>query len=96
MEDTYFMRLAETYLDRAEAYIQLGDLQKAADDINTVRARAKAKPIAAQDVTIDYLLDERIRELYTEELREVVCVGRENSLNAFENTMTTHKRLEWM
>lgn len=71
-KDTYFMRLAETYLDRAEAYIQLGDLQKAADDINTVRARAKAKPIAAQDVTIDYLLDERIRELYTEELREVV------------------------
>lgn len=71
-KDTYFMRLAETYLDRAEAYIQLGDLQNAANDINIVRARANAKPVEPKDVTIDYLLDERIRELYTEELREVV------------------------
>lgn len=71
-KDTYFMRLAETYLDRAEAYIQLGDLQNAANDINVVRARANAKPVDPKDVTIDYLLDERIRELYTEELRDVV------------------------
>lgn len=63
-KDTYFMRLAETYLDRAEAYIQLGDLQNAANDINIVRARANAKPVEPKDVTIDYLLDERIRELY--------------------------------
>lgn len=66
------MRLAETYLDRAEAYIQLGEMQKAADDINKVRARANAKPVAASEVSIDYLLDERVRELYTEEFREVV------------------------
>lgn len=71
-KDCYYMRLAETYLDRAEAYIQLGELQKAADDINIVRSRANAKPVAVSDVTIDYLLDERIRELYTEELRDVV------------------------
>ncbi len=71
-KDVYFMRLAETYLNRAEAYIQLGDRQKAADDINVVRTRAHAKPVAASDVTIDYLLDERIRELYTEEIRDVV------------------------
>lgn len=68
----YFMRLAETYLDRAEAYIQLGNMQKAADDINVVRTRAQAKPITANEVTMDYLLDERIRELYTEEVRDVV------------------------
>ena len=66
------MRLAETYLNRAEAYIQLGEMQKAADDINVVRSRANAKPITASDVSIDYLLDERVRELYTEEIRDVV------------------------
>lgn len=71
-KDCYFMRLAETYLNRAEAYIQLGDMQHAADDINVVRKRAHATPVAVSDVTIDYLLDERIRELYTEEFREVV------------------------
>ena len=71
-KDNYFMRLAETYLDRAEAYIQMGELQKAADDINVVRTRAHAKPVAVSDVSIDYLLDERVRELYTEEFRDVV------------------------
>ena len=71
-KDCYFMRLAETYLNRAEAYIQLGEMQKAADDINVVRSRAHAKPVATSDVSIDYLLDERIRELYTEEMRDVV------------------------
>jgi len=71
-KDCYYMRLAETYLNRAEAYIQLGEMQKAADDINVVRSRANAKPVAVGDVSIDYLLDERIRELFTEELRDVV------------------------
>ena len=71
-KDCYFMRLAETYLNRAEAYIQLGEMQKAADDINVVRSRANAKLITASDVSIDYLLVERVRELYTEEIRDVV------------------------
>lgn len=71
-KDRYAMRLAETYLYRAEAYIQLGKLELAAADINVVRQRAKAKPVSAADVTIDYLLDERTRELYTEEFRDLV------------------------
>ena len=58
------MRLAETYLDRAEAYIQLGEMQKAADDINKVRARANAKPVAASEVSIDYLLTNVFRIIY--------------------------------
>ena len=62
-------------MNRAEAYIQLGEMQKAADEINVVRSRAKAKLITASDVSIDYLLDERARELYTEEIRDVV-LGR--------------------
>ncbi|MGF7218198.1 hypothetical protein GGR92_004375 [Spirosoma lacussanchae] len=70
-KEFYLMRLAETYLLRAEAYLMKGDLQKAADDINVVRSRAKAKPVAASEVTLDYLLDERARELMLEELRRL-------------------------
>jgi hypothetical protein len=68
------MRLAETYLLRAEAYLLKGDKQKAADDINVVRTRAKAKPVDAANVSIDYLLDERARELIIEEPRRRTLV----------------------
>lgn len=67
--DVYAIRLAETYLIRAEAYLGLTQLQNAADDINEVRDRAQAPLIAAGDVDIDYILDERARELYLEEFR---------------------------
>ena len=67
--DTYYFRLAETYLLRAEAYFGKGDLINAAADINTVRARAKAAPVNPGDVDIDYILDERARELHYEEFR---------------------------
>ena len=68
-KDWYIMRLAETYLLRAEAYLLKGDKQKAADDINMIRNRAKATPVLAGDVTLDLILDERARELYQEEFR---------------------------
>ena len=67
--DFYFARLAETYLLRAEAKFQKGDRQGAADDINEVRERAHAPLISAADVDLDYILDERARELYGEERR---------------------------
>ncbi len=63
------MRLAETYLIRAEAYLGKGDKQNAAKDINVVRARANATPVSADKVDIDYILDERTRELIVEEFR---------------------------
>jgi len=69
VQDYYVARLAETYLLRAEAYLKLGDLSNAAADINVVRARSKATPVAPAGVDIDYILDERGRELYGEELR---------------------------
>lgn len=68
-KDLYAMRLAETYLLRAEAYLGLGEMGLAADDINIVRERSNATPVSAGDVTIDYILDERARELFTEEWR---------------------------
>ncbi|MGZ3912814.1 MAG: RagB/SusD family nutrient uptake outer membrane protein, partial [Flavisolibacter sp.] len=67
-QESYAIRLAETYLVRAEAYMKAGDLDKAAADVNAVRNRAGATPATAADINIDYILDERIRELFGEEL----------------------------
>lgn len=70
-KDEYMYRLAETYLLRAEAYVGKGDKEKAATDINVIRARANAEPAKASEMDIDYILDERLRELYVEEMRMV-------------------------
>lgn len=67
--DQYLFRLAETYLLRAEGYLGLGDKSSAAADINVVRARSGATPVAASQVNIDYILDERMREFGVEEKR---------------------------
>lgn len=69
--DQYYIRLAETYLLRAEAHLGAGNTVQAAADINVIRDRAKAKPITAEMVTIDFILDERIRELGVEEKRRL-------------------------
>jgi hypothetical protein len=69
--DIYAMRLAETYLLRAEAYLGKSDKAKAAADINVVRARAKATPVDPSKVDINYILDERTRELVGEEPRRL-------------------------
>ena len=68
-KDWYIMRLAETYLLRAEAYYRNGNSDKAADDINVVRNRAQATPVTSGEVDLDLILDERARELYMEEFR---------------------------
>lgn len=69
--DQYYMRLAETYLLRAEASLGKGDLASAASDINELRNRAHAVPVQPSEVTIDYILDERARELSFEEDRRL-------------------------
>ena len=69
--DWYMIRIAETYLPRAEARLAQGNKSGAAEDINVLRSRAGAKPCSASDVNIDYILDERVRELFGEEQRWV-------------------------
>ncbi|KAA9349926.1 RagB/SusD family nutrient uptake outer membrane protein [Larkinella humicola] len=73
--DVFVIRLAEVYLIAAEAQMKLGNLQAAADYINVLRTRA-AKPgktaamqIIPSQVTIDFILDERARELAGEQIR---------------------------
>ena len=67
--DRYVMRLAETFLLRAEAHYLNGNLDAAADDINEIRERSMASPITSSDVTMEFILDERARELFVEENR---------------------------
>jgi hypothetical protein len=68
------MRLAETYLLRAEAYFRKGDRGNAKTDINTIRRRAHATEISEAQVSIDFILDERARELVIEEQRRRTLV----------------------
>lgn len=101
-KDVYVFRLAETYLLRAEAYFRKGDLQKAADDINTVRLRSHANPVLPEEVTIDYILDERARELMYEEPRRrtlirmgllVERVRRYGLIESWRNTIQDYDSL---
>jgi len=67
--DQIYLRLADTYLLKAEAQMRLNDLNGAAETINVIRRRANASLVSASDVTVDFLLDERSRELVLEEHR---------------------------
>jgi hypothetical protein len=67
--DIIYLRLAETYLILAEAQFRLGELADAATTINALRARAKATQVTAADINLNFILDERSRELVTEEHR---------------------------
>ncbi len=73
-KDRMKFRLAETYLLLAEAYLGQNDSQKAVDAINEVRRRAGTTLATANQMTMDYLLDERIRELVGEEVRRFTLV----------------------
>jgi hypothetical protein len=93
-------RFAETYLIAAEAKLKLNDLNEAANLINVVRTRAAANggTVAAMtantltDLTangIDYILDERARELCGEQMRwfDLVRTGRLIArVNAYNGT----------
>jgi len=78
-KDRVKFRLAETYLLLAEAYLGQGNPAKAADAVNEVRKRAGASVAGAGQMTMDFLLDERIRELVGEESRRFTLV-RTNKL----------------
>ena len=67
--DHIYLRLADTYLLKAEAEYKLGQLAEAAKTINVIRKRSNASEINASDIDLDFILDERSRELVLEEDR---------------------------
>ncbi|RDV13491.1 RagB/SusD family nutrient uptake outer membrane protein [Pontibacter diazotrophicus] len=86
-KDFILMRLGETYLLRAEAQFMQGKLAEAAESINMLRERADAPLVSAADINLDFILDERARELIGEEnrrftlMRTGTLVERANRLN---------------
>lgn len=68
-KDFILMRLGETYLLRAEAEFKQGKLAEAAESINELRRRANAPLVSAADIDLNFILDERVRELIGEENR---------------------------
>ena len=85
--DQIYMRLAETVLLRAEASLKLGESGDAADDINMLRTRANALPVTAADITLDFILEERSRELLGEEQRRYTLL-RTKSASEFVEWIT--------
>jgi hypothetical protein len=84
-----YLRLAETYLLAAEAEFRLGKLGEAKDHINALRQRSNATLINTGDVTVEAILDERARELFSEEHRRYtlnrfgLLVSRTQQYNKF-------------
>jgi starch-binding outer membrane protein, SusD/RagB family len=62
-------RLSDTYLFLAEARLKQNNLPGAADALNAVRSRAGASLVTVGQVSMDFILDERARELFGEEYR---------------------------
>lgn len=85
VKDWPVMRLGETYLLRAEARFRQGNAAAAAEDINALRNRAfknvraasgnaQLGKVSTSDISIDFILDERARELIAEENRRMTLV----------------------
>jgi len=73
--DYFIFRLAETYLMLAEAQLGAGNVKDATTAINVVRARAgwagkkDAMLIKDSEMTFEFLMEERARELAGEQSR---------------------------
>jgi len=76
IREHYILRLAETYLILAEAQHMQDKNGEAAANINLVRERSGASSIAAGDVTIDFILEEKARELWGEQYSRKVDLFR--------------------
>ena len=91
--DWYLYRLAEAYLLRAEAkyYLNPGDAS-IAEDLNILRRRAHCSQLYEGAVSIGDIMNERARELYWEEWRNVeltrvsLCLARSGQPDEWGNT----------
>ncbi|NOU61307.1 RagB/SusD family nutrient uptake outer membrane protein [Marinifilum caeruleilacunae] len=72
--ETGYLRISESYLLYAEAFFMMNNSADAAIWINKVRERANASLINADQVSLDFILDERARELVAEEERKITLL----------------------
>jgi hypothetical protein len=90
IKDLIMMRLGETYLLLAEAQFQQNNLTGAAASINVLRQRAYPDypahgQVLSTDITLDFILDERARELVGEENRRMTLVRTGTLLERVQN-----------
>lgn len=74
IKDFILMRLGETYLLLAEAQFRQNKFDDAATSINVLRTRANAPLVTGADINLDFILDERVRELLAEENRRMTLM----------------------
>ena len=91
--DWYLYRLAEAYLLRAEAKFYLNPSDPTIkDDLNIIRQRAHCTQLYQGNVTIGDIMNERARELFWEEFRNVelkrvsLCLARSGQPDEWGNT----------
>jgi hypothetical protein len=90
--DWYLYRLAEVYLLRAEAKYYMNENDPTIkDDLNALRQRANCTELYTGTVTIGDIVNERARELYWEEWRNVeltrvsLCLARSGKPDEWGN-----------
>lgn len=91
--DWYLYRLAEAYLLRAEAKFYMNPSDPTIkDDLNIIRQRAHCSQLYQGTVTIGDIMNERARELFWEEFRNVelkrvsLCLARSGQPDEWGNT----------
>jgi hypothetical protein len=102
LKDITLARLGETYLLLAEAQFKQGKTGDAATTLTTLRARSNAGAVSAGSVTLNFILDERARELLAEENRRmtlmrtgtlvtrVTALNSNSALNAVSGLQNKH------
>lgn len=83
-KDIIMYRLAETYLFKAEAQFRQDNFAGAAETINIIRQRANASEVEAADITLDFILEERAREMGAEVNRWATLVRTGKLLEYYE------------
>lgn len=78
--DKVELRLADTYMLKAEAEFKLGNPSGAAETINIIRRRSNASEVSAPVINLDFILDERSRELFLEEERRWTLIRNDKWL----------------
>ena len=88
--DQPYLRLAESYLLMAEVLLAKGD-ENGVKWVNDVRKRSNATEIDKSQLTLDFILDERSRELISEEYRRITLnrVGKLVERAKLYNPQTT-------
>ena len=90
--DYPFFRLAEMYLIKAEAELELGQTGAALTDLNLVHSRHFNPPQALTAVSRDVLLKERLFEFTVEGKRRTDLVRNGKYLNQWSTSMLNGKR----